>query len=123
MLGRDHAAPAPHRNLGRQPRVDHGTLSRPGPVPIPCTGPDRYQVGIGRRQPALREDPAMRISKVLVAAKYRLGFDEFFLLQLGMQRRKRQWQNEAPGYAFAIDEAVLERFKKAVAEAVQKVRG
>ncbi|MFN8539979.1 MAG: ATP-dependent DNA helicase RecG [Thermomicrobiales bacterium] len=46
----------------------------------------------------------------LAAAKYRLGFDEFFLLQLGMQRRKRQWQNEAPGYSFAIDEAVLDRF-------------
>jgi ATP-dependent DNA helicase RecG len=46
----------------------------------------------------------------LAAAQRRLGFDEFFLLQLGMQRRKRQWQHDAPGYAFAIDEATIEGF-------------
>jgi ATP-dependent DNA helicase RecG len=37
----------------------------------------------------------------LAAAQRRLGFDEFFLLQLGMQRRKRQWQHEAPGWAYS----------------------
>jgi ATP-dependent DNA helicase RecG len=46
----------------------------------------------------------------LAAAQRRLGFDEFFLLQLGMQRRKRQWQQDAPGYAFAIDREIIERF-------------
>ena len=46
----------------------------------------------------------------LQAARRRLGFDEFFLLQLGMQQRKRQWQTETPGHPFAVDDAVLDRF-------------
>ena len=46
----------------------------------------------------------------LAAARRRLGFDEFFLLQLGMQRRKRQWQQDAPGYAFKVDETAVRQF-------------
>jgi ATP-dependent DNA helicase RecG len=46
----------------------------------------------------------------LKAARHRLGFDEFFLLQLGMQQRKHQWQTETPGHAFTVDEGPLERF-------------
>ncbi len=46
----------------------------------------------------------------LERARRRLGFDEFFLLQLGMQRRKREWQQDAPGHPFAVDEATVERF-------------
>ena len=50
------------------------------------------------------DDDALR------AARHRLGFDEFFLVQLGMQQRKRQWQLGAPGHVFAVDEAVVKRF-------------
>src|SRR5437588_4898202 len=40
----------------------------------------------------------------LQAARLRLGFDELFLIQLGMQERKSRWQREAPqGNAFKID--------------------
>ena len=46
----------------------------------------------------------------LKAARHRLGFDEFFLLQLGMQQRKHQWQTAMPGHSFAVDDAVLARF-------------
>src|SRR6266568_4916945 len=40
----------------------------------------------------------------LQAARLRLGFDELFLIQLGMQERRSRWQREAPqGNAFKID--------------------
>ncbi|MGN6698521.1 MAG: ATP-dependent DNA helicase RecG [Thermomicrobiales bacterium] len=48
--------------------------------------------------------------QALEAAQRRLAFDEFFLIQLGMQQRKRQWQQGAPGYAFAVDESAVARF-------------
>ncbi len=50
----------------------------------------------------------------LERARRRLGFDEFFLLQLGMQRRKREWQTGAPGHQFAVDEAAVGRFVAAL---------
>ncbi len=46
----------------------------------------------------------------LRAARHRLGFDEFFLLQLGMQQRKHQWQTAMPGHAFTVAAGPLERF-------------
>src|SRR6266581_2950796 len=40
----------------------------------------------------------------LLNAHRRLGFDELFLIQLGMQERRSRWQQEAPhGNAFNID--------------------
>jgi ATP-dependent DNA helicase RecG len=42
--------------------------------------------------------------QALKAARMRLGFDELFLIQLGMQERRMRWQREAPqGNAFKID--------------------
>ncbi len=42
--------------------------------------------------------------QALKAARMRLGFDELFLIQLGMQERRTRWQREAPqGNAFKID--------------------
>jgi ATP-dependent DNA helicase RecG len=37
------------------------------------------------------------------AARERLAFDELFLLQLGLMRRKRQWQSGQPGMAIDIN--------------------
>jgi ATP-dependent DNA helicase RecG len=40
----------------------------------------------------------------LLNARRRLGFDELFLIQLGMQERRSRWQREAPlGNAYDID--------------------
>ena len=41
---------------------------------------------------------------MLKAARRRLGFDELFLIHLGMQERRTRWQREAPkGNAFHLD--------------------
>jgi ATP-dependent DNA helicase RecG len=41
---------------------------------------------------------------MLQAARRRLGFDELFMIHLGMQERRTRWQREAPrGNAFYID--------------------
>ena len=42
--------------------------------------------------------------QALKAARLRLGFDELFLIQLGMQERRSRWQRETPqGNGFKID--------------------
>ncbi len=44
----------------------------------------------------------------LISARRRLGFDELFLIQLGMQERRSRWQHEAPqGNGFEIDLAKI----------------
>ncbi len=47
-------------------------------------------------------------------ARLRLAFDELVLLQLGVLRRKRNWQQDQPTSPLAIDTAILETFFKAV---------
>src|SRR5579883_2203277 len=42
--------------------------------------------------------------EMLLASRRRLGFDEFFMIHLGMQERRTRWQRETPqGNAFFID--------------------
>ncbi len=45
----------------------------------------------------------------LARAEYRLGFDEFLFIQLGVLQRKQLWQGE-PGFPLMIDSAVHEDF-------------
>ncbi len=47
-------------------------------------------------------------------ARIRLAFDELFLLQLGVLRRKRDWQASQPGNAFRIDKPLLDAFLKSL---------
>lgn len=43
-------------------------------------------------------------------ARTRLAFDELFLLQLGVMKKKRSWQDERPGCAFTDGNKVLDTF-------------
>ena len=43
-------------------------------------------------------------------ARRRLAFDELFLLQLGVLKRKRFWQKDQPALPFKIDQPELKRF-------------
>jgi len=46
-----------------------------------------------------------------VRAERRLAFDELFLIQLGLQMRKKDWQRYDPAVSVPVDEALLERFR------------
>ena len=43
-------------------------------------------------------------------ARVRLAFDELFLLQLGVMRKKRDWQETRPGSPFDVKKAILDKF-------------
>ncbi len=47
-------------------------------------------------------------------ARYRLAFDELFLLQLGVLGRKHEWQESQPGTPFTAEPPVLEAFLKSL---------
>src|ERR671933_1117867 len=47
--------------------------------------------------------------KQLALARYRLGFDEFLFIQLGVLQRKQLWQGEA-GYTIKLDHSVHDAF-------------
>jgi ATP-dependent DNA helicase RecG len=63
---------------------------------------------------ALRQFHFPADDEALTAARRRLAFDEVFLLQLGMLQRKQRWQRAAPGHAFTVEEATIERFLAAL---------
>jgi ATP-dependent DNA helicase RecG len=46
-------------------------------------------------------------------ARYRLIFDELFLLQIGMLRQRHLWRSE-PGKALAVDDAMLDGFVRSL---------
>jgi ATP-dependent DNA helicase RecG len=51
--------------------------------------------------------------KSLERARYRLAFDELFVLQIGLLRQRHRWQAE-PGRALPVEDAVLERFVRSL---------
>ena len=44
------------------------------------------------------------------AARRRLAFDEFFLLEVGLELKKQRWETEEKGIAFQVDGQLLNRF-------------
>ena len=48
------------------------------------------------------------------AARRRLAFDEFFLLELGLELKKERWKAEEKGIAFQVEGELLDRFIEAL---------
>ena len=48
------------------------------------------------------------------AARKRLAFDEFFLLELGLELKKQRWKTEEKGIAFRVEGQLLDRFIEAL---------
>ena len=48
------------------------------------------------------------------AARRRLAFDEFFLLELGLELKKQRWKAEEKGVAFQVEGQLLDRFIEAL---------
>jgi ATP-dependent DNA helicase RecG len=69
----------------------------------------RRRVGLMNLETALRQIHFPDDSKTLERARYRLAFDEWFLIQIGVLRQRHLWQSE-PGEAVAVDDEMLQRF-------------
>ena len=48
------------------------------------------------------------------AARRRLAFDEFFLLELGLELKKQRWKTEEKGIVFQVEGQLLDRFIEAL---------
>ncbi|MCL5257012.1 MAG: ATP-dependent DNA helicase RecG [Chloroflexi bacterium] len=46
----------------------------------------------------------------LEAARRRLAFDEFLVIQIGLLQSKRRWQEISPGQPIAVERALIDRF-------------
>jgi ATP-dependent DNA helicase RecG len=69
----------------------------------------RDRIGLLRLEEALRQIHFPVDHRNLEKARYRLAFDELFLIQIGLLRRRQEWQS-VPGQAVAVDEEQLQRF-------------
>jgi ATP-dependent DNA helicase RecG len=78
-------------------------------VPDHLPGEVRQRVELLDLETALRQIHFPEDADRLKRARYRLAFDELFLIQIGVLRQRQQWQAE-PGQALAIDDGVLQRF-------------
>ena len=69
----------------------------------------RKRAGLQDLRTALRQIHFPKDQETLEKARYRLAFDELFLIQIGMLRKRRQWQSE-PGRVIPIEDEALQRF-------------
>jgi len=69
----------------------------------------RQRAGLTDLELALRQIHLPESADALKKARYRLAFDELFVIQIGVLRQRHAWQAE-PGYALPADDAALQRF-------------
>lgn len=69
----------------------------------------RKRVNLPDLEMALRHVHFPDGSGQLDKARYRLAFDELFLIQIGVLRQRHQWQSE-PGQAIRVDDDALQKF-------------
>ena len=82
-------------------------------LPDPLPEPIRRRQKLAALPWAIYQTHLPDSQESLHTARQRLIFDELFLLQLGMQRQRRQWQAE-PGIPLKADPAHLIRFRNAL---------
>ena len=70
----------------------------------------RQQHQLIDRQSAIKDIHYPASDAHLQAARKRLVFDEFFLLELGLELKKRRWETEEKGIAFKREGTLIERF-------------
>lgn len=85
--------------------VDYWTQRLPDHLPQAS----RERLGMLPLEEAVREIHFPDNWDTLEAARRRLAFDEFLLIQLGVLRQRRQWRSQ-PGRAVSVDEALLQNF-------------
>jgi ATP-dependent DNA helicase RecG len=69
----------------------------------------RERVGLLDLESALRQVHFPDDPDQLKRARYRLAFDEFFIIQIGVLRQRHEWQS-VPGQVIAVDDDTLGRF-------------
>lgn len=62
------------------------------------------------RRTATREIHRPASKSYCNAARKRLAFDEFFLLELGLELKKKRWETEEKGISFKVENRFLDRF-------------
>lgn len=87
--------------------VNHWAARVPDPLPTSV----RQRQKLEALPDALQQQHFPDSQRALHEARRRLIFDELFLLQLGMQGFRHEWQSQ-PGVAIALDTAVLNQFQQ-----------
>ncbi len=82
-------------------------------VPDPLPGGVRERQKLYTLPQALQQSHFPDSQEHLHRARKRLIFDELFLLQLGMQAFRREWQGN-PGIPLAVDQAEIVRFQESL---------
>ena len=85
--------------------VDQWTEYLPDHLPASV----RQEEGLMDLKTALSQIHFPDDKKLLKQARYRLAFDELFLLQIGLLRQRRVWRSEL-GHPIPMDEATLDNF-------------
>lgn len=85
--------------------VDYWSHRVPDHLPVEL----RKRVGLFDLETALRQIHFPDDSGRLKKARYRLAFDELFVIQVGVLRQRYEWQSE-PGQAIAVEDDTLQQF-------------
>lgn len=70
----------------------------------------RQRLQLIDRKAAIKEIHCPASESHCKAARNRLAFDEFFLLGLGLELKKKRWETEEKGISFKIESQLLDRF-------------
>ncbi|MFQ6000196.1 MAG: ATP-dependent DNA helicase RecG [Anaerolineae bacterium] len=89
--------------------VDYWSLRLPDHLPAPI----REQARLLDLETAIQQIHFPDDWEMVKAARHRLAFDEFLLIQLGVLKQRRIWREE-PGRPLPTDEALLDRFTKSL---------